>query len=253
MIIGIIALISALLFGGNTESYFLVEDIDKAAKEVVTDKIRQQLIISTIKQEKSNAKKHYKISDANKKKIKKQLTDIDTKGEDIIVVFEQQISNLETHQKLVFDTRLKALENITPQEWDAIVRYSKARFDKNRNKEVKKQAKKSKVILAPVEKTINNTLANDDAKSEILAQLTLLNTQLDAIASKINKRNVKDNIIIQNYDSNFDELNKIATEMNDERLKTLSSILHFRLQLKNKTNPQEWTTIMKSVDKALFN
>ncbi|WP_430817659.1 hypothetical protein [Carboxylicivirga sp. RSCT41] len=251
MIVGLLTLLSLLFFGGSTESYYLVEDLDKASKIYVVDKDRQKAIISRLKSEKKVANAYYKERSKNLKKFKSILIDPDASKEELASFFVKQIESVENHQKLVFKTRLDVLKNIEQDEWEKIVEYSE-----NKAKKIKDKAKRKLEIKSnpwnDLQKLVDKTIINERNHKAVSQELELLRRNFKKMSDAITERNVQDNEIIRNYHSDIDALWSIGHDMNEIRTQTYQSVVLFREQIKNRTTDDEFTKIMKAIYKTVI-
>lgn len=250
MIIGLLTLLSMLFFGGNSESYYLVTDIDKASKIYVVDKDRQKAIQARLKSEKKVANGFYKERSKNLKNFKSILINPNASKEDLATFFVKQIESIEKHQELVFRTRLAVLKDIKQEEWEEIVKYSIIRIEKTKAKAQKKLDKKSNP-WDDMQALIDKTISDKKNHTAVSQEVELLRKQFKKINDALTERNVQDSEIIQNYYSDMEALSSIGHDMNEIRTRTYQSLILFREQIKNKTTDEEFTKIMKAIYKTV--
>lgn len=251
MIVGIVALITALFFGGSTNDYFLVEDIDKAANTYVVEKSRLKTIKASLKKGKKSADALYKERAKNGKAIVKGLLNYETSKEDFDKYLDIQLESVKKHQELVFNTRLEVMNEIEPDEWEKIVDYSKERHAKLIAKAKKKAAKKGDP-WEEVQSTIDKVVTSEKEHNAVTQELVLLKRQFDKITTEIMNRNVANNEIIQTYSSSYDDLNSIGENLNELRVDSYNALVLFRAQIKNRTTESEYKAVMKSVCKNIL-
>ncbi len=252
MIVGILALITAIFLGGGTEDYFLITDIDKASKEIIVDKQRSQEVIKIIKNEKKTANSYYKERSKNFSKFKKSFNNYELSEQDLLGFYETQIQSVSKHQDLVFKTRLACMDHIEASEWDGIITFSEARFEKERSKTQKKLDKQKKdawdVINLRVDQDVTDQKNNEAIKQEV----DILKRSLLKLDVSLSERNVKDSEIIRNYKASLEDLKAIGTTNNDLRQQAFEDIVTFREQLKSNVDQKQWEDIIKTINKTLF-
>ncbi|MCU4174856.1 hypothetical protein [Carboxylicivirga sp. N1Y90] len=252
MIVGIVALITAIFLGGSTDEYFLITDIDKASKEIVVDKQRSQEIIKIIKKEKKTADSFYKTRSKNLSKFKKGYLNYELKKEDLLGFYETQIQSVTEHQDLVFNTRLACIQHIEAEEWDEILKLSQERFDKQLAKEQKKLAKQKKEVWDIINDKVDAVVTDSKNNKAVKQEIEILKRSLLKLDDSLSKRNVKDSETIKNYKVSFDELKAIGTNNNELRTNAFASLVIFREQVKNRVDEKQWQAIMKTIDKTLL-
>ena len=137
MIIGTITLLSILVFGGGSFSF---EDAYKDfVKDVVSDKDRQEQIVAltkdgdaAIEQYTTEVKKIWAAD------VKKTFRDFDSTREDYREMIGRADQSRLALQQKVLDTRMKVVDLMTEDEWNAMY---KAINEKMAEEEAKKEKK----------------------------------------------------------------------------------------------------------------
>ena len=153
MIVGTIALISMLFFGGV--EYFLMDELEKGVKTFVVEKDRRKEIQADLKESMDIIKAFNKDRASKLKVLKEMNANRDVTEKELDKFYNDRHEERSTLQDNVISARLKVLPKLKEEEWEGIVKMSEETVTAKREKAAKK---KPKDIFSKVIKTINKTI-----------------------------------------------------------------------------------------------
>lgn len=250
MIIGTIALISILFFGGSL-SLFLVEDFDKGIKKYVVEKERRKELLSELKDVKKTLKEMNKEQGDYIKTLKKLNANRNTTTADFMEYQDKLLVQGVKIQDMTIDSRLQLIKKITQEEWDQIMAMSATTVQKAKDKlEAKREKGKVKDPFQKFESEVEKTVSNTENKDKILSILETYKMDLNMLNEKIASRNVIDNPAFKNKEAGRDDLKKIADEVNAIKVKAFEAMVDFHFTIKEQTTEKEWDKIIKAFNKT---
>ena len=115
-----------LFFGGGATSALLVYDrpasqISKSIKQVITDEVRQEAIMSDISQWKSGQKLRDERVSEDRERVLKALRDRDTPRFEVEPILSGVDTALSAMDREFLDLRFKIKGQVTREEWARIV------------------------------------------------------------------------------------------------------------------------------------
>ena len=253
MIIGAITLL-AMLFGGGVELLF-ISNMDKGVKEYVVEKERKKEILADLKDSRKFIKAYNKQRKSQLKTFKSLNSSWEVSKEDLQVFFDDLYKERIAFQDKVFVDRIMLTKKIEPTEWDSIMGYAGAKFEKLIEKEQKKaDKKKNKKAKESFEKTRSAIIQNvpDVEKQKVLEEgLNDLTSAFEELVNTMKSINVKESSILTRQDATKEELKQMAEESNELRRKSSDQLMKFHMLAKENTNKTEWDKIMKAFNKEL--
>lgn len=251
MIVGTIALISMLFFGGVSE-YFLIDKLEKGVKQYVVDKERRKEITTDLKEATKFIKAFNKDRKGKMKSFEELNTDRNTSKEELISFFDVLMKDRLAFQEQILSDRVAISAKIKPNEWTLILAKSKESVEKAMEKAEKKSNKGKESI--PFEKTISvieEVIANNEKKEKLNAALSTFIRDQEKAVQKLISMNSVDNDILSKKDASKMELTEIANELNSLRKVAFDNLMAFHFAAKDLTEPSEWDQIMKTFNKEL--
>jgi len=251
MIIGTIALISMLFFGGVSE-YFLIDKLEKGVKKYVVDKERKKEITADLKAATKYIKTFDKERKGKLKSFKKLNANRNTSIEEFTVFFDELMNQRIALQQKVIEDRIRIVAKIEADEWNLIIEYSRQSVLKSKEKDQKKAEKdKSSDPFLKTQDAIKKNISDEGKKKPVLDALkTLINSQKD-LMQQIKSRNADDNLDLSKKEATKSELQKLADDLNMLRITSLENLVNFHFQMKEITTEAEWDQIMKAFNKEL--
>jgi hypothetical protein len=246
MIIGTIALISMLFFGGI--EYFLMDELEKGVKTFVVEKDRRKEIQADLKHSISIIKAFNKDRSSKLKVLKEMNADRNITKVELEEFYQDRHEERTELQRMVINERLKVLPKLTEQEWDSIVKMSAETLAKKKEKAAKK---KPKDVFAAVIKTANKAIEEKDSASKVVELVNDYQVEFDSYVENLSKAKASNGEILTNKDASFEELKTLADGGNSHRKEAFNAFIHFHFELKEITNETEWAKIMKEFNKVI--
>ena len=246
MIVGTIALISMLFFGGV--EYFLMDELEKGVKTFVVEKDRRKEIQADLKVS-MDIIKAFNKDRASKLKVLKEMNanrDV-TKKEFDKFYYDRHEERSALHDNVI-SARLKVLPKLKKEEWEGIVKMSEETVTAKREKATKK---KPKDIFAKVIKTINKTIEEKDKASKAVKLVNDFEVVRNAAVKSLETLKASDNEVLTKKDASFDEMKSMAEGGMSFRKKAYMAFVDFHFQMKDITNETEWAKIMKEFNKII--
>ena len=163
MIVGTIALISMLFFGGV--EYFLMDELEKGVKTFVVEKYRRKEIEADLKVSMDIIKAFNKDRASKLKVLKEMNANRDVTEKELDKFYNDRHEERLTLQSEVISVRLKVLPKLKEEEWEGIVKMSKETDIAKKEKAAKK---KPSDLFSNVLKTIDKTIEDEDKASKAL-------------------------------------------------------------------------------------
>ena len=246
MIIGTIALLNLLFFGGIQE-YFLLDKLEKGVKSYVEDKDRRKEILTDLKTSKAIIKSFNKERKSKLKVFKEMNLDRNTRRQDAEKYFQDRQAELIQFQKKIIMERLTIIEKFSQEEWDNILAFSAEEAESRMSKEIKKAKDPFNSVIDQINKSITDSKRQDQA----ISILEEFKNKFDAITLKVSSLNASDNKILQNRNSTFDDLEAMTKETNALQKVAINAFIDLHFEMKEVTNESEWDKIIKEFNKII--
>jgi len=246
MIVGTIALISLLFFGGV--EYFLMDELEKGVKTYVVEKDRRKEIEADLKESMDIIKAFNKDRASKFKVLKEMNTNRDVTKKEFDEFYNDRHEERSTLQNNVISARLKVLPKLKEEEWEGIVKMSEESVIAKKEKAAKK---KPKDIFSKVIKTINKTIEDMDKASKAVTLVNDFEVARNAALKSLKSLNASDNEVLIKKNASFDELKSMAEGGISFRKEAYMAFLDFHFQMKDITNEIEWAKIMKEFNKVI--
>ena len=246
MIVGTIALISMLFFGGV--EYFLMDELEKGVKTFVVEKDRRKEIQADLKVS-MNIIKAFNKDRAKKLKVLKEMNaNRDVTETEFDEFYNDRHEERSTLQDKVISARLQILPKLKDEEWAGIVKMSEETVIAKKEKAAKK---KPKDTFSNVIKTINKTIEDKDKASKAVKLVNDFEVVRDMAIKNLESLNASDSEILIKKDASFDEMKSMAEGGMSFRKKAYMAFVDFHFQMKDITNETEWAKIMKEFNKII--
>ena len=246
MIVGTIALISMLFFGGV--EYFLMDELEKGVKTYVVEKDRRKEIEADLKVSMDIIKAFNKERKSQLKVFKEMNTNRDVTIKELDKFYNDRHDERSTLQDNVISARLKILPKLKEEEWEGIVKMSEETVIAKKEKASKK---KPKDIFSKVIKTINKTIEEEDKASKAVKLVNDFEVVRNTAIKSIESLNASDNEVLTKKNASFDELKKMVEGGMSFRKEAYIAFVDFHFQMKDITNETEWAKIMKEFNKVI--
>lgn len=246
MIVGTIALISMLFFGGV--EYFLMDELEKGVKTYVVEKDRRKEIEADLKVSMDIIKAFNKDRKSQLKVFKEMNANRDVTQTELDKFYNDRHEERSALQSNVISARLKVLPKLEEEEWEGIVKMSEETLTANIEKAAKK---KPNDIFSNVIKTINKTIAEEDKAPTAVKLLNDFEIVRNSALKSIESLKASDNEVLTKKNASFNELKSMAEGGNSFRKEAYMAFVDFHFQMKDITNETEWAKIMKEFNKVL--
>jgi len=244
MIVGIIALITVLFFGGPGEIFY-VDNIEKGIKKNIDDKERKKEILADFKFTKSTIKDYEKIRKSEFKEFKTLYNNSTTSKVELELFFSSLQENRSEYQNKVIDQRILIFEKIQPEEWSNILASSITKSEK-RIEKLNKKALKGKENYRKTQSKIESTIVNNDQKDEIIEALESFKKASDDLENTLRSINASDDKILADKNSGKDDLLKLVQNDSEKRVPFVKSVINFHQVVKENSSDEEFSTIIKT-------
>lgn len=251
MIIGLATLITILFFGGTNEVFFL-DKIEKGVKEYVEEKDRKNEILEDLKKSKKVFKEFTKIEKKKFAEWKSMYQDQNTSEQDFHNFFSELEKARISVQNQVIEERILILAKIQEDEWESIVKYSGDKFDKAKEKALKKSEKKGPEVMFLKTRKVISEVSTDDKKETLLIDgLDNLSMAFESFYDSFKSINVRENQILIDKQADKESIHEIKQELNEARKSCFEQVIGFHSLVKANTNSEQWEKIMKALTKEL--
>ena len=251
MIVGTVALLTILFFGGVNEA-FLIDKLEKGVKEYVVEKEKQKDILADLKTTKKFIETFNKGRKSQFKKFIKLYKSPTTSNEDLQIFFDGLRKERLEFQDKIIDYRLTNLNKIEADEWKSIIENSKTTINEKIEKEEKKAGKNNnEPVFEKTRNSIKSNISDLNKQKALIDGLDNMLNSAEGLQEKINSINVKENNILIKKEASKEELKMVLEEMNKLRNQSFTQLLTFRNLVKENSNDVEWEIIMKAFTKEL--
>ena len=250
MIVGIVTLFSMLFGVGGQVDIFFLDNLDKGVKKYVVDKDRKKELQGILKDYTSTLKDFRKERKSKVKDLKEKNKDRSGTEEWFRDFFTGRIDEREELQAYWIEHRLELQEKIMPDEWALIIKMAEDEVAKLEAKEQKKARKqKDKDIFSKLETTINEQIADQGKRSEVMTALEQYEKKVDELGDNLKDINVTETDFLADQNATKEDMEKVARSINDLRKELYSSYSSFYLEVLENTTVEEWNPIMKEFNK----
>jgi hypothetical protein len=250
MLIALFTMLSILLFGGG-ESPFLVPDAQKLAKKHITDTERKKEVLAVMADYKKEWKALAKTKKKQAKEVSKLISDQTTTTQQILTHFTTYREEREKINALLVESRIKAQQLITEEEWKQIMASSiekaNKKADKTEKSEYKQRLKQTEQMVDLENATEKYVPKQKQAKAQrLLDQFESSMADLMYITQNQSQEVLQ---VIANKESSKRELETMVNQTEDFRAHAHRSFLKLREGLTELTPEENWKYIAKELNK----
>lgn len=241
MLIALGIFLVSIFSGGN--SPFVIPKLDKYVKTHVVDDTKKQIVLDVLKEAKAMRKAKMKQKGKDIKKLDKMFSARDASKEEMNALMRSIVDAQSEAQKASIGVHLEAQNNLTAEEWDAII----AEMDKDLEKLIKAHTKiDTKVSKANVKwkDKIEKTIADDDKRAQALESASNLEAVFLENRGIIQEEIMNKNSTLYQYQSPVEELNALQTTFMQLIEEVLQSEIDTHFELVELTTEDEWKKIM---------
>ncbi len=254
MVVGIITIFS-MLFGPGAIDMFFMPDFDKGVKEYVIDKERQKEILVDIKEAQKIIKAYNKLRKSDFKQFQDMNASSNTTESEFMSFFSDVQATRKSTQNELIDIRISMARKIEQSEWDSILVYSTASFNKTLEKAKKKANKKGdKGFIDSFEKTratVLETVDEIDKQKAIINGFDGLISNVEELLTALNSVNTNGIPDFVKKEASKEDLLGTANKINDARALVYKELVGFHKMLKENTTEEEWGKVIKVFNKEM--
>lgn len=243
MIIGIIALITTLFFGGPGEIFY-VDNLEKGIKKSILDKERKKEILADFKITKGIIKNYEKQRKKDFKAFNEIYARKATTKNQLDSFFDSIQDTRSTYQNKIIDQRILIFDKIEDQEWSEIIESSVTSAEK-RIQKFEKKALKNNDGFGKTKASIKSTISDSVKADSILKGIENIEVTLKELEKALLSINASDNKILANKHSDKKALLDIVKNDSEKRLPFMNAVIDFHQNLKNNSLDSEFDQIIK--------
>lgn len=249
MIIGIIAAITILFFGG-VQDYFIVAELEKGIKEYVIEKDRQQEILADLSLGTGKIKNVRKSRKASINELKTVNASRLSTREDFLEIHDELLTYITNEQSILITYRQMAIRKITDEEWKQIIALSVKDVQIEKDK-LQSSIDKGKIKdpFAEMESAIIKNISDPVKQGKAWDALSRFKESFNEFSKKLAEKNVIDNPLLTDKYASTEDLLELAEFINVQRTNTYESMTEFHFELLELTEEKEWNSIIKVFNK----
>ena len=249
MFIAGFSLLIALLFGGNPQTVFIVENIQKEVKSNISDEKRKKQILTLLNNYKAEIKEFEKDLNKNEKNFKKLNLIKDTPEDSLLKIINLYIDTWEEIQLTGIPYRLQIQDLILPHEWRKIIANSENNLRGNSLKSQQKITLAIEQELSELELIIIENISDPFRATEALKAYKQFAYKMRLFAeenTEITKRSLD---TFHNHQADKQELENAILSINVLKPELFEELSKLHYTLIDYTTKEEWYKISKEVNK----
>lgn len=251
MIVGLLTLLMSIFGMGSVEVFYL-DKLEEGIKKEVVDKDRKKELLDEMKSYTKTSKEFRKELKEDLKELRKKNLEKNTSMEWYESFYEDRMEERVQLQEVFIDQRLTLQEQITQEEWDAIMKRALTESEKLKEKEQKQEMKKSdKNAFRVQEKTIVDVIEDQDRRMELLEALGVFESVFEDIHQAYDQINVEESQFLADKNASAEEMEALAALLNIQRNKLYEGNTVFLEAMHELATEDEWEPIMKAYNKLL--
>jgi len=244
-----ISLLMALLFGGNPQAIFIVENLQKEVKSNISDEKRKKEILLLLNDYREEVKELQIDLNKNKKHLKKLNLIKDTPEDSLFKIINISIDTWEEIQLIGIPYRLQIQDLILPHEWRKIIANSEYNFGGNSLKLQQKITFAIEQELSELELIIIESISDPFRANEALKAYALFADNMRTWSEE-NMEMTKHRLdTFNNHQADKQELENAILSINTLKTEVFEELGKLHYVLFDYTTKEEWYKIAKEVNK----
>ena len=246
MIITGISLLMVLLFGGNPQAIFVVENLQKEVKSNISDEKRKKEILLLLNNYREEVKELQIDLNKNKKHLKKLNLIKETPEDSLLKIINLSIDTWEEIQLIGVPYRLQIQNLILPHEWRKIIANSENDLE---NKSLQKITLAIEQELSELELIIIKNISDPFRATEALKAYEQFADKMRTLSKEnieIAKRRLD---AFYNHQAKKQELENAILSINVLKPEVFEELSMLHHVLFDYTTKEEWHKIAKEVNK----
>lgn len=249
MIVGILTLFMSLFGIGSTDVFYM-DKIEEGINKEIKDKDRKKDLKNIIKDYKKTVKEFNKARSKQLKDLRQKNLERSTSEEWYVEFYESRMEEKIELEKTFIEQRIALQEEITEEEWSAIVSRSMDASTKQKEKEEKKKSKqKDKNAFALQEKAIVENVSDRDRRMVLLDALSVFESTYENIHNAYVSINIDNAEFLSDKYALAEDMLILAEKLNEQRLLLYKGNTVFLMVMKEYATEEEWKPIMKAYNK----
>ena len=249
MIITGISLLMVLLFGGNPQAIFIVENLQKEVKSNISDEKRKKEILLLLNDYREEVKELQIDLNKNKKHLKKLNLIKDTPEDSLFKIINISIDTWKEIQLIGIPYRLQIQDLILPHEWRKIIANSEYNFGGNSLKLQQKITLAIEQELSELELIIIKNISDPFRANEALKAYEQFADNMRTWSEENMEMTKRRLDAFNNHQADKQELENAILSINALKTEVFEELSILHRILFDYTTKEEWYKIAKEVNK----
>lgn len=252
MIAGLVALIGIIFGSSGSAEYFYLAGFDKSINKYVDDKELKQELKASLKDYTKAVKEYEKKRSKLLKDFKAKNLEQGTDEQWYKDHFKSFMALKKDRQEKAIALRLEIQPRLTDEEWSNIVGAAKKTVTEDQAKMDKKAAKKEKqAVDGKLIDTAEKYITDEEKQNGVDDAYKTFRTDVQDLRVTYEDINVVDNELLSSKYVTEKQLREFVESLNSMRLEMYDDYLTFINKLREVTTEEEWTAIMKDLNKSI--
>jgi len=238
----------------SRDNLFILTDPEKSIKTHIKNPTSRKILLDLILEAKRKYRKSQNRMKAYMKVLNVLTADSTTSREEFNAIFAAMQAGLYHDQEIRVLLRVKGIEYITTEEFEAIVSESIAKRNEMHMKNEKKWIQLHdafKKSLGKMTVVLNNIIKDSKRLEHAIDTLNKYETAMHGMISHMATCNYRDNKVLSNYHATEEELRDTTSILNTNRRMIYDAFVELYVQLGDSLSDKEWSTAAKSM-KSFF-
>ena len=249
MLIAAAIAVLAILFGAP-QNDLLILKLSKPVKQIVVDPDKKTEILSEIKDVKNLQKVYDKKTKVFTKELRVLAMDQSTDKAAFDAFYATVVEYEINTNKTFIPHRIAIQENMTQEEWDAVISATSKAIKKSK-KSNDKILNKFKKTLDKFETNIQKNIVDQDRKEKAGVYVKEFSTSLYDIVVKILEYDQTEEKILLDNEATYAELESLMEESNKEWMSSFVGLSTLHAELAALATADEWKHIAKELKKII--
>jgi len=241
MLIAVAFALLAVIFGGDTP--FVIPKLDNYVKTHIVDDGRKQIVLESLKDAKAKRKAKLKQTNKEIKKLDHLFNSRETTKEEMNKAIKVIIDLQAESQKANIKANQEAQQNITTDEWNAIMINIGEGLTKTNKKMNKANAQISKQYTK-WENKIGKVIADKDKRAKAIEVAQRIKTIYIKNREIIQSEIMNKNSAMYQYKTSEEELNVLQIQFVDLMQEAFDAVVETHFELIDLTTEEEWKKIL---------
>ena len=249
MLIGAALAILAILLGGPSNDLLILK-LAKPVKQEVVDLDKKEEILNEIKAVKKLSKTYNKKTKVFTKELRQLAMDQSTEKAAFDAFYATLVEYEIEANKSFIPHRIAIQENMTQEEWDAVI--------SSTTKAIKKSKKSNDKVLAKYKKTldkfesnIQKSFENQDSREKAGLAAEEFSTSIYDLVVKILDYDQSEEKVLLNNKATYEDLEALVEESNAQWMDSFVGLSSLHAELAGLAAAHEWKSVAKELKKII--